>query len=138
MRAFSAERWLSENVWEGEDGPSAVEVVMRAYYWDTGACWVDERTVAVEGLGEDKNCIVAGARVFDVERVAEVATFAGPSGTFFSDGARLFSAGEDGLSVWDVVTGERLGRVDGFRPSHHDRARGVLVEARPASVVVWG
>jgi hypothetical protein len=149
VTVWSLDRWLRENVWESEDGPTRRDVCWRDS-WGLGMCWLDERYVAVSGIGDDDAALVDGARVFDATAHAaagdagdrrqptpEVRTFAGPSGAFFGDGPRLYSAGEDGLSRWDVATGARTARIDGFRPSRQSRTRGELVEVRPREVAVW-
>ena len=141
-------RWLSENAWESEDGPSKISLDGRDYYWDHGMCWIDSERVAVEGIGTDDDHMVAGARIFDAsERDAssritwptatELSAFAGPSGEFFSDGRRLYTAADDGLSIWNIETGARTGRIPGFRPRHHARSTGELIELRDQHVVVW-
>ena len=141
--AWDLGRWLSENVWESEDGPSKVSLGGRAYYWDHGMCWIDSQRVALEGIGSDDIEIIAGARIFDVteesasRRAKELLEFPGPTGQFFSDGTRLFSADPAGLSIWKLATGARTGRIAGFTPQYHARAAGELVELRGDEVVVW-
>lgn len=67
---WSLEQWFSENVWESESGPSKKAVCSRAYYWDKGMTWLDETRVAIGGLGDHDDEIIAGARVFDVTKPA--------------------------------------------------------------------
>jgi hypothetical protein len=140
---WSVPGWI-ENVWESEDGPSRVDICPRAYYWNGPFAWIDEKRVAVGGLGDDDDRMVPGCRVFDVsmrgrpeprwrpdgECAREVSTFAGPAGVFFSDGKWLFSSDETGLSRWDPVAGERTGHLPGFQPTHHHRGARELVELR--------
>jgi hypothetical protein len=63
---WSLERWLSENRWESEDGPTRKEVCAREYYWDHGIAWLDENRVAIGGIGDDDAEMIAGARIFDI------------------------------------------------------------------------
>ena len=109
---WSLERWLSENVWESEDGPSRRDICARAYYWDKALIWLDEKRVAIGGIGDDEQEIIAGARIFDITRVGdpgpqwrhdwpwalELTAFPGPTGEFFSDGTSLYSSDARGLS----------------------------------------
>jgi len=146
--AWLVEPWLGGNPWEPEDGPS-LRLLDNRDQWDVGMCWLDDRHAAIARVNEYDYTVVDGARVFDVTGETrfyaangtrwcrEVATFAGPVGAFFGDGSRLYSAGEDGLSVWDVATGERTGRIQGFRPSRQSRSRGELVEVRARELRVW-
>lgn len=61
--------------------------------------------------------MLSGARVFDVSTGQEIAAFAGPGkNAFFGGEGRLFSVEDDGLHIWDASTGERLGRIEGFKP----------------------
>src|SRR5262249_48924840 len=50
---WSLEQWLSENVWESEDGTSRKVICSRDYYWDHAMTWLDDQRVAIGGLGED-------------------------------------------------------------------------------------
>jgi hypothetical protein len=50
---WSLDRWLSHNVWESEDGPTRINLCARAYYWEEAATWIDERFIAIGGIGED-------------------------------------------------------------------------------------
>jgi hypothetical protein len=147
---WSVERWVEDDPWESEDGASKRLLTDRDQ-WDVAMCWLDDRYVAIALVNDDDETFVDGARVFDARGhdvsvdprtgnrwCREVATFAGPGReAFFGDGSRLYAVDDDGLSVWDVRTGERTGRIDGFRPTRQSRSRGELVEARPREVAVW-
>ncbi len=141
-------RWLSENEWESENGPSKLSLDGRDYYWDHGMCWIDEHRVAIEGIETDDDHMVRGARVFDVTEpgpaskvtwptAKAISEFAGPTGEFFSDGVRLFSAGDDGLSIWNVTNGARSGRITDFSPRHQACEARELLELRGDHVVLW-
>ena len=138
---WSLPRWIRENVWESEDGPTKRKVCPRDSYWNHGMCWLDSTRVAIGGIGDDDAEMVHGMRIFDVTSVepsrsdqwvglyaSELATVPGPTGLFFSDGRRLFAADARGLSVWDPTAGKQLGVVEGFRPTRHHRGAGELVE----------
>ncbi|MER6466701.1 hypothetical protein ACWC4D_06800 [Streptomyces sp. NPDC001288] len=123
-------QWIEGNVWESEDGPSRIDVCGREYYWDHGMTWIDSTLIAVEGLGDDDEAMRPGARIFDTTRTeqgemwrmptaAEVLSFEGPTGRFFSDGTHLFSCDGAGLSTWDPAEGKLLGTVTGFSPTHY-------------------
>jgi hypothetical protein len=136
--AWSLSRWLGDNAWESEDGPSNTSLCQRDYYWDHGMCWVGDDLVALEGIATDDEEMIAGVRIFEIaaephvrgRRAVEARCFAGPTGQLFSDGALLFSSAGDGLSVWDVRSGERLGLVPGFVPTSHHRGARELAEFR--------
>lgn len=134
-QTWSLERWFSENVWESEDGPSKKDICGRVYYWDHPMVWLNETTVAIAGIGDDRNVITDGACVFDVtasgkansewfaewEWALEINAFAGPAGRFFTDGVSLFSSSPEGLSRWCVSDGARTGQLLDFEPTHHHR-----------------
>lgn len=147
---WSLEEWILNNVWESEDGPTMRSLCHRAYYWDHAMTWLDDNRIAIGGLGDDDNEMIDGARVFDLSlpggegqsyadsRLAhEVTAFAGPAGTFFSDGESLFSSDEDGLSRWDVNDGSRTGFRHGFKPVHHHQGSHELVEIVDNTLVRW-
>lgn len=107
--AFSLKRWVEENAWESEDGPSVKQLCCRHYYWGGPVAWLDATTVAVWGLGEDDLLLTPGARVFDVVAGEELRSFAGPAAGFASVPPYLVAFDEErGAGVWDVETGERL------------------------------
>lgn len=138
---WSIDRWLSENVWESEDGATRKEVCAREGYWDCGYAWLDEETVAIGGIGDDDTGMVDGARIFDITATGsasgrwrsdwlwarEIKAFEGPAGRFFADDKGLYSVGEAGLSRWDPRTGARTGHIENFHPTHHSRV-GELVQ----------
>lgn len=142
--AWSLEQWLSENVWESEDGPTKMDLCTRLYYWDVSMTWLDDTRIAVAGIGDDDADMHAGARVFDVTKpgspsilsrsdwpwAQELKAFAGPTGPFFSDGLSLFSADETGLSRWNVVAGVRTAHIPDIQPTHHHRGARELVQVK--------
>jgi hypothetical protein len=142
--AWDAQRWMKDNVWESEDGPSLRRICGRAGYWGSSMCWIDGSTIAIGGLGDDADSIVEGTRIFDLTRpgtpellagpgIAEIGRFEGPSGPFFADGVNLFSAGEGGLSTWDLPSGSLLAIATGFRPTTRHPMSGMFAEYRPSS-----
>lgn len=144
---WSLDRWLSENVWESEDGSSKKHLCSRDYYWDHAIAWIDEHRVAVGGIGEDDNLMIEGARIFDVTltgsagtrwtSACEISAFAGPAGIFFSDGTWLYSSDERGLSRWDFKGGACTGHLPKFRPTHHHRSAAELVQLIDGTLLRW-
>jgi hypothetical protein len=140
--------WLDSNRWECEDGQTKVGLAARDYYWDHGMCWVGSERVALSGIGDDDELMIDGARIFAVKDVVdsepryrgrharELTVFAGPAGQFFSDGYRLFSSELSGLSIWDPSDGARIGRIEGFRPTHQHPS-GELIEVRGSNLHRW-
>lgn len=140
--SWSLERWLSDNVWESEDGPTKMNLCTRLYYWDVSMAWLDDTRIAVAGIGDDDKDMHAGARVFDVTTpgppsilcrsdwpwAQELTAFAGPAGHFFSDGISLFSSDETGLSCWNPVDGVRTAHVPDIQPTHYHRGARELVQ----------
>ena len=129
---WDVETWLGSNVWESEDGESKLHLGLRTYYWDHALCWLDADRIALGGIGDDEEQIVDGVRILSTKpadasergSARELTAFAGPAGIFFSDGNRLFSVDDAGLSVWELGDGARIARIDGFRPTRqHLRGR---------------
>jgi hypothetical protein len=118
VTAWSLPRWLGENVWESEDGPSKRVMCWRGYYWDGPMCWIDDRRLAVWGYGRDDEWLVPAAVVYDAATGERTGWFAGPKGSFASDGEHLFSFDPTaGTSAWDVATGERVAHEPDFCPA---------------------
>ncbi|WP_441245083.1 hypothetical protein [Kitasatospora sp. McL0602] len=147
VTAWSLSRWLDENPYESEDGPSLLCLTLCTHYWGRPVVWIDERRVAVGGLGEDDYEIAPGARIFDIDgpshrtsglaKALETTAFGGPDGRFFSDGGLLFSASPPGLEIWDPSEGVRLASVPDFRPTHHHRTARELVQLDGAELLRW-
>ena len=131
---WSLDKWLKENVWESEDGPSRQHHIHWAYRWNVPMTWLDEGRLAVSGIGSDDEAMLAGARIFALDG-KELFAFAGPSGEFFSDGERLFSVEDDGLQIWDVETGARTGTIAGFCPQF--QIEGALIEITGRMLRRW-
>ncbi|WP_018657298.1 hypothetical protein [Actinomadura flavalba] len=119
--SWNLRRWLT-----GSDGPPGDALCVRSGVWDHTLCWVGDGLVAVPGIGESAASLMDGARVFEAATGAEVLTFAGPRGAFFSDGRRLYAAAPGGLEIWDLSTGERTATVPGFVPERLHAAAGEL------------
>ena len=148
---WNLEKWISDNAWESEDGPTRRDTCARDYYWDHSMTWLDDHRIAIGGLGEDDNVMIDGARVFDVALSGnaggrwradwtwsrELIAFAGPVGKFFSDGKCLFSSDVNGLSRWDVNDGSCTGHFPGFQPTHHHKSANELAQLANDDFVRW-
>jgi hypothetical protein len=147
---LDAELWCVPCAEEREKGlPTEAEYVCEE--WNRAATWLDERRVAIGGIGDDDLEIIPGARIFDVTSpdgpsgclrgvsggAREVTAFAGPAGAFFSDGTWLFSSDEAGLSRWAPEDGARTGHLQNFNPAHHHRSAGELVQLINRVLVRW-
>ena len=120
-------RWLRENPWESEDGPSRRSLCWRDYFWDGPLCWIGNDRLAVWGYGTDDEWLVPAVRVFDAASGREVYWFAGPRGELTFDGELFSNDLVEGTSVWDVDTGERLLRDAAFCPyRYHSGAKTFL------------
>ncbi len=125
--AFRLDPWLDENPWEPEVGPSRRYLCQRWDFWDGPLCWIDGATLALWGYGPDRLSLMPAVILFDVATGEPVRWFPGPRGALVFD-ELLFSLGDgDGVSVWDVETGERLLHDAGFHPlRYHPGARQFL------------
>lgn len=115
-RFWSLKAWYDENPWESENGASIRNLMWRNYAWDQPMCFADDQTLLVYGFGEDIDWLVPAALVFDVPSGRLRHWFPGPSGTFYFDRYLFSACYEQGTSVWDSNTGERLLLDSGLRP----------------------
>lgn len=134
---WDLKRWLRDNVWESEDGPSRRWLCQRDYHWNAPMCWLGDDLLAVSGIGNDDLELLAGVRIFDADTGVELHAFAGPRGELFSAGRRLYAAAPDGLEIWDPFSGDRTGRVPGFVPQRHHRGADELAAVRDGELVRW-
>ncbi|MBV8879457.1 MAG: hypothetical protein JO332_05820 [Planctomycetaceae bacterium] len=143
---WDLDRWLMDNPWESEDGPSRLDLCVRAYYWDCAMTWIDDRRVVIDGLGDDDRSMLPGARIFDITAkpepeaeggVRELSSFPGPMGQFFGHRGRLYSADRTGLSVWDPDQGARVGQLPGFSPTHLHVDANELASVSDGALLRW-
>lgn len=149
LTSWSLGRWLLENPWESEDGPTKLDLCARDGYWDHAVAWLDDDRVAIAGIGDTEDELIDGARIFDATSrgpaglqwsphlpwARELTAFAGPSGQFFAEGGWLFSSHESGLSRWDPATGERTGHLAGVQPTHLHRGARELAQLQDGALV---
>ncbi len=125
--AWNLRRWLETNPWESEDGPSKRDICERSYFWNGPLCWINDRELAVWGYGNDVDNLIPAALIFDSDSGKLKRWFAGPQGSFTFDGYLFSYAAESGISVWDVITGERLLQDNTFCPTcYHHGAHGFI------------
>jgi hypothetical protein len=113
---FHLRPWLEVDPREAEQGPSLRYLCQRWDYWDGPLCWTDATTLAISGYGPDRLSLREAIILFDVETGDVLRWFPGPRGQLVFD-ELLFSLGDgEGVSVWDIDTGERLLHDAGFHP----------------------
>lgn len=156
VAAWSIPRWLKDNVWESEDGPTKKALCRRDYYWDGPLCWINGDTVAIWGLGDDDILLVPGVRIFDVRTGEETHSVAGPVGGSIKTTMRVkgkeqhfrVSAGslvfdrwlfswKEGkpFSIWDLRDGARLLENPDFTPIGYHRGTKEFLSQLPDGTI---
>lgn len=138
-RTWSMTDWLESNPWESEDGASIVELTYRDE-WTTPACWINNKHIALWGLGEwnEEECAEiaqgTGVRILDATQSDQPPGKRLPmemngerARDLFSDGERLYVATDSGTTVWDLDTREQIANLAGFTACLHDVVRGTLI-----------
>jgi hypothetical protein len=124
ITTWNVRSWLQGNPWESEDGPTRKELCWRTYFWDGPLCWIDDKTVAGWGYGNDDKNLIPAVLLFDVQTGNQLTWFAGPVGKLAYDHYLFSFSPEAGASVWDSATGERLLHDVSFCPTiYHSGAR---------------
>jgi hypothetical protein len=131
VTVWNLRRWLGENVWESEVGPSRKELCVRTGYWDGPLCWVGNDRLAVWGYSDDDANLIPAARIFNAATGQEEHWFPGPEGEFVFDRFLFSSDPTEGMTVWDVAGGERLLHEAGFCPSHYHPGAKLFLTLRP-------
>jgi hypothetical protein len=121
VSTWNLPRWLHDNIWESESGESKKYFCRRYYYWDGPLCWLDDHHLAVWGYGEDDRWLIPAVRIFNVVTGEQERWFAGPKGSLAFDKYLFSFDNEEGTSVWDVETGERLLCEPGLCPDGYHR-----------------
>lgn len=131
---WSLRRWLDENVWEAEDGPTWRRYCQRWGCWDGPHCWINSTTLAVWGYGADADHLRPAVLFFDVSGTGDHPWpdrwFPGPDGTLVFDDYLFSYSPESGTSIWDVETGERLLKLAQFCPTVYHRGARQFITRR--------
>jgi len=127
VTTWNLRRWIDENVWESEDGPTQRTLCCQDD-WDGPLCWIDDGTLAVWGSDDADPPTV---RFFDVASGQDIRAFAGPGGELVYDTYLFAFAPELGITVCDIETGEQLLRDDTFSPVGYHRGARRFVTVRP-------
>lgn len=137
-RIWSITDWVRFNPWESEDGASVVELPVRDD-WNTPACWMSERRVAMWGLGEwdvdevEERGKRPGVRIFDAtstDRSSDGQWAIDMDETphqLFSDGQHLFIVGQTCTTIWDTASRSNISTLPNFSARLHDAKRGTLI-----------
>lgn len=129
VRTWSLPEWLEQNPWESEDGLSVKSVADRAYYWDGPICWIDDSTIAVWGWGKDDEWLLPAVQLVDVHSGNQLSWFPGPetrrprawppkklAPSLFFDRYLFAVSDEQGMTAWDITSGERLFKDRSLNP----------------------
>ncbi|WP_143268725.1 hypothetical protein [Amycolatopsis vastitatis] len=109
----------------------------REWVWDRPIAWLDDTTVAVQGLGVSHDRMLDGIELYDTATGRRTGMFAGPAGPMWGHRGLLHVTTEDGFEVWDPADGARIGFAEGFRPTAHDPATGAFAELRNDQLRIW-
>lgn len=131
VAAFRIGAWL-ENPWEAEDGPSKRYLCQRWDFWNGPLEWVGPSTLAVWGYGPGRSSLIPAVILFDLESGEALRWFPGPRGALVLDGELLVSLGDgEGVSVWDLGSGERLLHDAGFHPLRYNAGTRQFLTTNP-------
>lgn len=118
--SWSLARWLDENPFESEDGPTRRHLGGIRDFWDAPAVWLSDEVLGIWGGRYDSVAprgLLERHHVRTGERLAMVPC---PEGVLVAEGQRLFVFGrETGLSVLDASTGDRLLHRPDVIPTAH-------------------
>ncbi|WP_233223529.1 hypothetical protein [Amycolatopsis sp. CA-128772] len=121
--------WLAGDRHAPEHGRHLVD---RGAAWDTPMAWLNENTVALQGIGVP---LLDGIELRDATTGHHIGSFAGPKGRMWAHDGLLYVAAEAGLGVWDPAEGARIGLLEGFAPIAH--REGTFAELRNDQLRTW-
>jgi hypothetical protein len=145
-RIWSVADWIRLNPWESEDGASVVQLAVRDD-WNTPACWVSDHRVAIWSVigrveehfeergkrsGVEFSDATSKDRSSDEQWAIDIDEL--PHG-LFSDGQRLFIAGETSTTVWEIASHSRLFALPDFSARLYDAKRETLVAVGDAMLI---
>ncbi|ATE71614.1 hypothetical protein CNO08_09785 [Lysobacter capsici] len=142
-RVFDAAAWLSDNVWESEDGPS-VRWLSYCDDWNFPACWIDDDRVVLGHMSNWNDEEFAsdpappGVRIIDLSQPGATSDRKLPMSAaphaLFSDGRSIFAAHGPDTSVWSVDSGDCTEVLHEFQATHHHRRRKELLDVKPRRI----
>ena len=117
-----------------EDDDKHPIVKVTDYFWDAPVVWINPSTILFYGFGPDDDGIIDAALIYDVIEEKYVSWFPVQNGKFFFDGSLVVLA-ENGISVWDVDTGERHLLVTDLHPVSYHVNSNILLTSENG--VIW-
>ena len=122
--------WLAGDRHAPEHGRHLVD---RGDSWDTPIAWLDENTVALQGIGVP---LLDGVELRDAATGRRTGSFTGPAGRMWAHDGLLYVAAEAGLEVWDPAEGARVGFASRASApiAHRD---GAFAELRNDQLRIW-
>lgn len=142
-RVFDAAVWLTDNVWESEDGPS-VRWLTYSDDWNFPACWIDDDRIALGSMSDWNDEEFAsdpappGVRIVDLSQPSTTPDRKLPMSAhpdaLFAHGRSIFAAHGTDTSTWSVDTGDCTQVLREFRATHHHRQRQELLEVTPRRI----
>jgi hypothetical protein len=127
VSTWNVPRWLKKNVWESENGDSKMYLTVCDFFWDGPLCWLDDHRLAVWGYGQAVGWMIPAVCIYDIFTGNRDHWFAGPNGSLVFDDYLFSFDKKDGMSLWDIETGERLLCESGFCPvGYHHGAKEFL------------
>lgn len=117
---------------EGDRNPR--QLADRGNVWDEPMVWLDEETVALQGIGTERPPL-PGIELREAATGRRTGQFTGPDGRMWAHGGLLYVAAEAGLEVWDPADGARIGFLADFVPIAH--ASGRFAELRNDQLRTW-
>lgn len=146
-RVWSVADWLGGNVWESEDGPSAIDLTMRED-WNIPACWIGNRHVALWGLASwdedacEESDAGPGVRILGVTQrkpsaERRLAMDLDPRQVIdlYSADDHLYVTASSGTTVWNIVSGAQIAAYPGFIAWLRHSTRGSLIAIRPEAIL---
>lgn len=137
VTTWSVERWLDDNVWESEDGPSRREFSWRED-WDMPMCWIDDTRLVMSGHGDGGPTLEHAVDIYDARTGALESWIAGPdAGSNLVFDRVLFALGHS-IEVYDVERRARLIVESGQAAdsSYHRRAKHFATRPRDGRITL--
>jgi len=148
ISSWSLKRWMEVNWWESEDGESKKMLCQRSYCWGLPVCWINDRTIAIWGYGDDDELLIPAVRLVDVVTGSELRWFAGPeiepgdatewtakllgpSGNIVFDKYLFSCSRKYGITVWDVEKGACLHTDESSKPIRYHRGTKEFISFLP-------
>lgn len=141
--SWNLKDWLLKNVWESEDGSSKMVLFSHTETWNEDMYWINDHILGLLGvidpdlLDEPMEYGVWQFKVFDVRTGKEKSSISVTNGKFFVEEHLYLYSNENGLTIYDIQTGEVLFNDKTIIPYTYSRLKKEFISIIDGQIFIY-